>query len=194
MKLKKTLALGTAMIIGMQSLIGMPTKSYASEESNNTTEQNINKNEYEYTNIKEELLAKGFNVDDSKFNYDGLTYTKVTGDDTVGLIEEGQDHITTYLLVNNADGTYTLTAKDNNGNEAYKIVDEKGKAIHSDGTILGMNKVSRASACDWGVGLSGVAISSIYGGAIGLAFGGPAGLIASAATGAAWIPVSSACK
>lgn len=194
MKLKKTLALGTAMIIGMQSLIGMPTKSYASEESNNTTEQNINKNEYEYNNIKEELLAKGFNVDDSKFNYDGLTYTKVTGDDTVGLIEEGKDHITTYLLVNNADGTYTLTAKDNNGNEAYKIVDENGKAIHSDGTIFSMNKVSRASACDWGVGLSGVAISAIYSGAIGAAFGGPAGVIAGVATGAAWIPVSSACK
>ena len=57
-----------------------------------------------------------------------------------------------------------------------------------------MNKVSRASACDWGVGLSGVAISAIYSGAIGAAFGGPAGVIAGVATGAAWIPVSSACK
>lgn len=182
------------MIIGVQSLIGIPTKSYASEESNNTTEQNIDKNEYEYNNIKEELLAKGFNVDNSKFNYDGLTYTKVTGDDTVGLIEEGQDHITTYLLVNNFDGTYTLTAEDNNGNEAYKIVDENGKAIHSDGTIFSTDKVSRTSACEWGVGLSGVAISSIYSGAFGLAFGGPAGFIAGAVAGAAWIPVSSACK
>lgn len=42
MKLKKTLALETLMIVGIQSFIGIPTKSYASEEKN-TTEQNINK-------------------------------------------------------------------------------------------------------------------------------------------------------
>ena len=40
--------------------------------------------------------------------------------------------------------------------------------------------------CDWVVGGSGVALSAIYGGAIGAAFGGPA-------VGLGWIPVSAAC-
>ncbi|GEM_PF-3267180 len=50
-----------------------------------------------------------------------------------------------------------------------------------------------ASACDWGVGLSGVALSAIYGAAAGAAWGGPAGAIAGAVVGAAWIPVGAAC-
>lgn len=48
-------------------------------------------------------------------------------------------------------------------------------------------------ACVWGVGLSGVALSVIYGAAFGTAFGGPVGTMVGAAVGAAWIPVGAAC-
>jgi len=47
-----------------------------------------------------------------------------------------------------------------------------------------------ASVCDWRVGLSGVALYAIY----GAAFGDPAGMIAGAVVGAAWIPVGFACS
>lgn len=51
----------------------------------------------------------------------------------------------------------------------------------------------KMTGCDVGVGLSGVALSAIYGGAAGAAFGGPAGVIAGAVVGALWIPVGAAC-
>ncbi|WP_346916511.1 Blp family class II bacteriocin [Clostridium sp.] len=47
-----------------------------------------------------------------------------------------------------------------------------------------------ASVCNWGVGLSGVALSAIY----GAAWRGPAGMIAGAVVGTDWIPVGTACQ
>lgn len=48
-----------------------------------------------------------------------------------------------------------------------------------------LENINGGSACDWGVGLSGVALSTLYGAAFGTAFGGPAGAIAGAIVGAA---------
>lgn len=53
-----------------------------------------------------------------------------------------------------------------------------------------MNTANKATICEWGVGLSGLEIFTIY----GSAFGGPAGAIAEAVTEVAWIPVSAACN
>lgn len=100
------------------------------------------------------------------------------------MIEEGKNYVTAYTLKDNGN-TYTLTAENANGEQVYKEFTSDGTSVDP----IGENK----SVCDWGVGLSGVALSTIYGGAIGMAFGGAAGLIAGAAVGAAWIPVSAAC-
>lgn len=157
------------------------------EENIEVIDKNLNEeNSIEYTNIADSLQIRGYTVDsNNKFVYGGLTYTKYFDENqNIGVIEEGKNYVTAYTLKDNGN-TYTLTAENANGEQIYK-------EFMSDGTCvdpIGENK----NACDWGVGLSGVALSTIYGGAIGMAFGGAAGLIAGAAVGAAWIPVSAAC-
>lgn|GEM_PF-2292343 len=103
------------------------------------------------------------------------------------------------IFKDNGDGTYTLTARNNNDNEIYKVIDKNGQAVESSYTE-NFDKAFEnptvnikpliASTCDWRVGLSGAAISTIYAIAFGLAFGPGIG----AAASAAWIPISSTCK
>lgn len=95
-----------------------------------------------------------------------------------GLIEENSDHVTVYLITPETDGTYNITAENANGEKVYLHVTK-------DGDILDEKSTGFRSACDWGVGLSGVALSSMYGAAFETAFGGPAGTIAEVVVGAA---------
>lgn len=103
------------------------------------------------------------------------------------------------IFKDNGDGTYTLTARNNNDNEIYKVIDKNGQAVESSYTENfdkafenpNINIIPlKTSACEWGVGMSGASISTIYGTAFGLIFGPGVG----AAASVGWIPVSSACK
>lgn len=154
----------------------------------------------DYEDLKAKLIEQGYTLQDDKFELKGFLYTKFKDNDgTLGLIEEDIDQTIVCIFKDNGDGTYTLTARNNNDNEIYKVIDKNGQAVESSYTENfdkafenpNINIIPlKASACEWGVGMSGASISTIYGTAFGLIFGPGVG----AAASVGWIPVSSACK
>lgn len=186
MNLKKSLIVGVSVLALAPVASATFVSAHVSAVENT---ENIVYQENEYTTNKEKLIEEGYSVDNDRFEYGGLTYTKVFREDgSYGLIEESSNHVTTYLINPEKDGTYTMTAENANGEKNYLRITEDGKILSEN-----LTSFRAANACDWGVGLSGVALSAIYGAAFGTAFGGPAGTIAGAAVGAAWIPVGAAC-
>ena len=180
-----------------------PANSYTSSKNYDEAKERVN-NTSDYEDLKAKLIEQGYTLQDDKFELEEFIYTKVQNNDgTLGLIEEDDNQTTLYLFKDNGDGTYTLTARDNNDNEIYKVVDKNGKPAelsHTEDFDEGFENPNiniiplKTSACEWGVGMSGAAISTIYGTAFGLAFGPGVGAAVGAAASVGWIPVSSACK
>ncbi|GEM02956.1 hypothetical protein SAMN05421839_1286 [Halolactibacillus halophilus] len=163
-------------------LLGMASPVVAYAESVNVSSNTVSSVNTELLELNDNVKTKvtalensGYQVDSQPFQIQENNFLRFYNDSTYGVIELKNDGGFTVFHLEDQDeyGYYKLIAETQDGEQFYKEFNEQGEERP--------RIVPFASVCDWVVGGSGVALSGIYGAAIGTAFGGLAGGIAGAA-------------